>query len=312
MTGSPPDHAIGDRLDPDEVFDAIACLAGRAREVTPLPGGLTNRNFRVRTATHDVVVRISPPTSGLLAVDREAEYHNTVVAAAGGVGAAVVDYLPGRGVLVVAFIPDAMTYAESDVPANLARVAGAVRALHSGAAFVNRFDIFDIQRRYLALIRHKGFRLPEGYEELLGAAAAMESALGQRPEPLAPCHNDLLAANFLDDGTRVRIIDYEYSGSNAPGFELGNLAQESHLTDDQLAELVAAYRGREDPDLTARARVWGIASAYAWTLWGAIQDGIAPEDYDFWGWGVEKFDRARTAITGRSFGALLDMVGRGP
>ncbi len=303
---------IVDIGDVDRVFETIAALAGRPRTVTALPGGLTNRNYRVRTATDDVVVRISPPTTGLLAVDRDAEHHNSIAAAAAGVGAPVLDYQPGRGVLVVEFIPDAVTYAESDVAANLTRVATAVRTLHSGPAFVNRFDIFDIQRRYLDIMRDKGFRLPNGYVDLLPRAGEMERALGRHPEPLVPCHNDLLAANFLDDGTRVWIIDYEYSGNNAPGFELGNIAQESHLSDDQLAELVAAYAGGVDETLVARARLWGIASAYAWTLWGAIQDGIAPEDYDFWGWGMEKFERARSAMTGRSFGALLDVVGRGP
>ena len=86
------------------LLDDIPCLSGQSREVTSLPGGLTNHNYRVRTPDLDVVVRVSPPGTQLLALDREAEHHNSVAAASVGVGAPVIDYLPGRGVLVVAFL----------------------------------------------------------------------------------------------------------------------------------------------------------------------------------------------------------------
>lgn len=293
----------------DQVFERIAILTGRDRVVTELPGGLTNHNYRVRTASHDVVVRISPPATGLLAVDREHEYRNSLAAATAGVGAEVIDYLPGQGVLVVAFIPDAITYDDAAVAANLTRVAAAVRRLHAGPAFTNRFDIFTVQRGYLTLMRDKGFRLPEGYLESLPTASRMQAALAAHPEKLVPCHNDLLAANFLDTGTAVRIIDYEYSGANEPGFELGNIAQEAHLTAEQLGALVTAYYGTEDAARVARAALWGIASAHAWTLWGTIQSGLEAGDYDFWGWAMDKFDRAQAAFADPSFERLLDAVG---
>ena len=115
----------------DQWLDRIACLAGQQRQVDDLPGGLTNHNYRVRTATRDVVVRISPPTTGLLAVDREHEWLNSKAAHAAGVGAPVVDYLPGEGVLVVGFLPG-RTFTSADVGANLPRIARALRRLHAG------------------------------------------------------------------------------------------------------------------------------------------------------------------------------------
>lgn len=292
----------------EEVLDQVRCLAGRTREVTDLPGGLTNRNCRVRTATRDVVVRISGGSSGLLAVDRDAEYENSRRASEVGVGAPVVDYLPGRGVLVVEYLPSS-TFTDADVAGNLPRIAEAVRSLHSAEPFVNRFDFFALHRRYLDIMRTHGFRMPPGYVDLLDNATRMEAALTNRPEPLVSCHNDLLAANFLDDGERVRIIDYEYSGCNEASFELGNIIQEARLTSEHLDELCAAYLGREDPALVARAELWGIMAAYGWTLWGTIQAGASDLDFDFWGWGMSKLDRAREAFTGRRFERLLDLVG---
>ncbi|MBK6887122.1 MAG: phosphotransferase [Tetrasphaera sp.] len=292
----------------DQVLDAIECLAGRHRTVTALPGGLTNTNLRVRTDEVDVVVRISPPSTGRLAVDRECEYLNSLAAAAAGVGAPVVDYLPGRGVLVVEFIPEAATFDEEGVARHTDRIAAALRRLHAGPSFANRFDIFDIGRRYLAIMEEPGFHLPDRYVDVLPTAGRMEAALRERPESLVPCHNDLLAANFLDDGNRIWIIDYEYSGNNEPGFELGNIAQESHLGDDDLAALVHAYYGQDAPGLVARARLWAVASAFVWTLWGTIQERIAPVDHDFRAWGLEKFARAEEAMADRDFGLLLDTV----
>lgn len=286
------------------LLDDIPCLSGQSREVTSLPGGLTNHNYRVRTPDLDVVVRVSPPGTQLLALDREAEHHNSVAAASVGVGAPVIDYLPGRGVLVVAFLT-ARTYSEADVSANLPRIAVALRRLHSGPAFTGRLDMFALRRRYLALARERGMRMPSGYDALDPLAARAEAALAAYPEPLVPCHNDLLAANFLDDGDAVRIIDYEYSGMNEPAFELGNIAQESGLTDEALAELVRDYYGRPDERLLARARTWRAVSGYGWTLWGGIQHAVSGIDADFWGWASEKFDIAEALLRAPGFQATL-------
>ncbi len=293
----------------DELLEQIPVLAGQPRDVTELPGGLTNRNYRVRTATLDVVVRVSDPSTGLLAIDRDAEHANAVRAADTGVGVAVVDYLPGRGVLVVEFV-ESTTWTNADVGEKLPQAAAAVRALHGGAAFVNRFDFFAIHRGYLEIMRDKGFRMPEGYLDDLATAGRVEAALAAAPEPLVPCHNDLLAANFLEQAdATVRIIDYEYSGMNESSFELGNIIQEAALGRDALTELVTAYDGRTDPVRVARAELWSVMSAFGWTLWGTIQAGTSDLDFDFWEWGVEKYDRAREAFAAKGFDSLLDTVG---
>ena len=288
----------------DHALAQLPALAG-PREVSKLPGGLTNHNYRVRTATQDVVVRISPPTTDLLAVNREHEWLNSRAAALAGVGAPVVDYLPGQGVLVVGFLPG-VTYAAGDVAANLSRIATAVGLLHAGPPFVSDFDIFDIQRRYQGIVTQRGLRVPDGYAALGHPAARVEAALRQFPEPRVPCHNDLLAANFLDDGGAIRIVDYEYSGTNEASFELGNLVNESQLDHDHLVELVEAYYGRVDDRLLARAELWGLAGRYAWTLWGAIQHGVSDVDHDFWDFALERHDLAAALFTSPRLGDLVD------
>ena len=126
-------------------------LRGRPCTVEPLPGGLTNRNYKVTTPDGAYVLRHSNPSSAdELAVDRWAEYENSVRAAATGVGAPVVDFLPDDGVLVVGFLEgETLTDEHLQRPGILPRVALACRRLHAGEPFVNRFDMFELQADYL-------------------------------------------------------------------------------------------------------------------------------------------------------------------
>jgi thiamine kinase-like enzyme len=168
--------------------------------------------------------------------------------------------------------------------------------------------MFRLQPAYLAIVRRNGFRLPERYLEFEPHVRRIEAALATSAEPTVPCNNDLLAGNCLDDGTRVWLIDYEYSGNNDPCFELGNLWSESGLTADQLEELIAHYYGAVIPQKVARARLQGLMSKYGWTLWASIQDGAADIDFDFWAWGMEKYERAVAELTSPDFGRLLDLA----
>jgi thiamine kinase-like enzyme len=296
----------GAGVDP-ALLERIDVLRGRPCTVEPLPGGLTNRNYRVTTPDGAYVLRHSNPSSSdELAVDRRAEYENSVRAAAAGVGAPVVDFLPDDGVLVLGFLDgDSLTDEHLQRPGILPRVAEACRRLHAGEPFVNAFDMFEVQADYLGRVRRRGFRLPPGYLDHAGTVGRIRDALAVRPVAARPCNNDLLAANFIDDGRTVFIIDYEYSGNNDPYFELGNIWSECHLSLDQLEELVGAYDGSPSRSHLARARLWGLMSQYGWTLWASIQDATSPIDFGFWSWGMEKYERAEATFAGPDLERLL-------
>jgi thiamine kinase-like enzyme len=295
----------------DALFDQTQSLAAKPRTVRALPGGLTNRNYRVTTPDGSFVARISIDGSELLAIDRDVEYRNSVTAAAAGAGAPVVEYRPQDRLLVLGFL-EGRTLEAADVAAagTLPRIAAACRRLHAGGRFGNDFDMFDIQRRYLSVARSRGFRVPDGYDDLLPRFTATEKALAVRAEGTVPCHNDLLPANFIDDGERIWLIDYELSGNNDACFELGNIAAEAGLSGEALAELVTAYYGRPRRSRIARARLLGLAGMYGWTLWGAIQNGASPLDFDFWAWAMERFEGAARGFTAAGFAALLEDVQR--
>jgi thiamine kinase-like enzyme len=294
----------------DEILELVPELRG-ARAVSELAGGLTNVNYKVETDAGAYVVRVSAKDAGLLAIDRENEYENTVAAAETGVGAAVTGYLPERGVLVLEFIEG-----QTQRPEDLRRgdkldwVAAACRRLHGARRFRDDFNMFQIQPRYLQLVQERGFRLPDGYLDYEPQVRRIEEAMAVRDEGTVPCNNDLLAENFIDVGDGFRLIDYEYSGNNDACFELGNVWSESNLSLEQLDELVAHYYGRHLRNKVARARLWGLMSKYGWTLWASIQDGVSDIDFDFWSWGMEKYDRAVAEFQGGDFERLLEDVTR--
>ncbi len=291
------------------LLDRAPSLAGTPRTVTELPGGLTNRNYRVTTPDGDFVARTWSPGGDLLAIDRDAEHANSLIAAQAGVGAPVIEYRPQDCLLVIGYLPG-RTYTSEDVasPANTGRIAAACRQLHAAPRFGNDFDMFAIQARYAAVTAELGFRVPARYDSFWPQFAAAQAALRVRDEGTVPCNNDLLAGNFIDDGERIWLIDYEYAGNNDPCFELGNIAAESGLSADALAALVTAYYRRPRRSRIARAQLFGLVARYGWTLWAAIQAAVSPIDFDFWSWGMEKYDVAAAGFAGPGYAALLDAV----
>jgi thiamine kinase-like enzyme len=292
--------------DIDSLLDRLQCVGDEPRTVQELPGGLTNRNLRVTTARSDVVVRISSKQAGLLGIDRQVEHANSLAAAESGAAPAVVEYVPDAGLLVIEYIKS-RTFAEADVgaEANLPRIAEVCRLLHSGRRFVNDFDMAAVQERYRRTAYEVGARIPDDYDDFGQQVRRLRAALAERPAGTVPCNNDLLAANILDDGSRLWLIDFEYSGNNDPCFELGNLASESHLSADTLAALVTHYFGRHSRHKVARAQLYGVLANYGWTLWAAIQAATSTIDFDFWSWGMDKYDRAVKAFTSPAFDSLL-------
>ena len=301
----------GEPLLPTSLCEQIDVLRGRPLEVVELAGGLTNRNYRVTTPEGSFVIRRSGGDPDALAINREHEYRNSVIAAQSGVGAPVHAYLPDEATLVIGFL-EGRTLTDEDFaqPGVIERAAAACRQLHRGGRFVNDFDMFDIQQSYQRTVLEHGYRLPDSYLEFESDLVRIHGALAVRAEPTVACNNDLLAGNFIDDGARIRLIDYEYSGNNDACFELGNIGSECHLSDDQLDLLVTSYYGRRLVNRLARARLQALMSQYGWTLWASIQQATSDIDFDFWTWGLEKYDRAVETFRHRRFDRLIEEVQR--
>ena len=289
-----------------QLFNKVERLRPRT-SITELSGGLTNRNFLVQTPDEKYVARVSSNSSSLLSIDRGSEFINSTIAGKGKVGAEVLDYLPGEGLLLISYIKG-KTYGAEDVGANLKRIATSLLSLHALDSFDHEFNMFTTQKNYQAIVQEQGFRLPEGYLDFGSKVDEIKRAMSVLFEGLVPCNNDLLPGNFIDDGQKIWLIDYEYSGNNDACFEIGNVWAEAFLPIDALEELVSAYYGEYRPDKVARAWLWALMAKYGWTLWASIQSSVSDLDFDFWEWGMSKYDLASSEFTSDHFKKALAQV----
>jgi thiamine kinase-like enzyme len=281
------------------LLDQVPLVKNRT-SITELSGGLTNRNLAIESDGTKYVARISSNSSDLLNINREDEYKNTILAAEVGIGATVHDYLPGQGLLLISYI-NGKTFGAQDIANNLPRVAKSVRTLHSAKPFVSDFNMFTLQKRYLDIVQSNNFIYPDKYLDYEGHIADLKKALSVLPSEIVPCNNDLLPGNFIDDGEKIWLIDYEYSGNNDACFELGNIWAEAFLEYDALVELIDSYYGAHRPEKIARAWLQSLMAKYGWTLWAAIQASISDIDFDFRAWGGEKFDLAQSQFSSDLF-----------
>ena len=175
-------------------------------------------------------------------------------------------------------------------------MADACRRLHAGESFVNQFDMFEVQANYLERVRRRGFRLPPGYLDHARTVERIRDALSVRPVAHRPCNNDLLAANFIDDGQNLRSSTTSTRATTTPTSSSATSGASAICPSTSWRKLVDAYDGAPSRSHLARDRLWGLMSQYGWTLWASIQDATSPIDFDFWSWGMEKYERAEATF----------------
>jgi len=303
MTSPPVDDELRGALR-DELTSALRRLPELATGTltfTALSGGITNRNFLVEAAGTDDrwVIRLAGNDTYLLGISREVEHAATVAAAGVGVGPEVSAFIRPEGYLVTRFIVGSPVSDEAvHRPETLGRVADSLRRIHDGPAIPGLFVPLRIVEVYRGLAAARGVPIPREYELAAAIGRRIELACLAAPLEMRPCHNDLLNANFIDDGTRIRIVDWEYAGMGDPFFDLGNFSINHELESDQDEALLAAYAGSVRPAELARITLMRVVSDFREAMWGVLQQGISTLDVDFVAYAAEHFDRLLT-VAGR-------------
>jgi thiamine kinase-like enzyme len=277
---------------------------GRGATFEVLGGGITNHNAKVRVDGDVLVLRVAGRDTDLLGIDRQAEYEATRAAAAVGVGPEVVAFVEPEGWLVTRFIEGRiLAQEELRQPEKLRDVAEALRLVHLGAALPSRFDSFRVVEDYLETTLRRGAQQPEDWEWASGIAARIERMRAEAP--VVPCHNDLLNANFIDDGERLRIVDWEYAGMGDPCFDLANFAVNHELDPAQRSELVAAYSGERSDEDQRAVELMRFMSDFREAMWGVVQTVVSALDFDFAGYAAEHFARLRRIAAEPEFDEAL-------
>ena len=277
----------------DQAVSRVSLWKDREVRITPLSGGLTNENYLAEVGGQRYVMRLPGQSTELLSIDRANEIYNTKAAATTGIGPKVLEHVAGLDVMVLEFIPGPTMSAKTLQSKQMAaRMAQSFHRLHAAPRFLQDFNMFRLIETYLGIVDAHEVAIPPDYRDWLPTVAEIERAVSTGALPLAPCHNDLLCENFIDDGTALRIVDYELSGNNDPCFDLGNTAQEAEFDQELRAALCEAYFGTIDRRQLARMNLFALMSDVGWTLWGAIQSKISEVDFDFAGYYRGRWDRA--------------------
>jgi len=285
--------------------DVVAQIwPGREARVTVLGGGITNHNLKVELDGETVVLRIAGQDTVLLGIDRRVEYEASLAAAAVGVGPEVVAYLEPEGYLVTRFIEGEIVPAETmRDPATIRRVVAALRPVHSGPPLPGRFDSFQVVEDYRSTAFARGVAVPAAYVEARQVARTIERTRGAVPE--RPCHNDLLNANFIDDGRRIRIVDWEYAGMGDRFFDLANFSINHEFGPEEDDHLLEAYFGDVRPDHADSLRLMRFMSDFREAMWGVVQQAVSALDVDFVAYANEHFSRLRRTEEDPSFRRAL-------
>jgi thiamine kinase-like enzyme len=284
-------------------IDALTPLLG-APESEPvlLEGGITNRNYRMSWGGRDCVVRLPGKETALLGIDRATERDATRAAA--GIAPDVIAFDPRHECLVTSFIDGRPVEASELRGPLLAEVAGALRSVHSGRRLTYAFSPWQRVARYRATAVRRQMPLPPGFDEVSAAAARISAALG--PRPSAPCHNDLLTANFMHDGSRLRILDWEYAGQGDPLFDLANLASNNGFDETDEERLLEAYFGDVRPEQLAALRLMRLMAAFWEAMWAVVQQAVSELEFDFGAYAAEHLGRVRERLADPRFETWLD------
>jgi thiamine kinase-like enzyme len=277
--------AIIARLVPE-----LGPLEGRPQ---PLEGGITNRNYRLRMGGEDLVLRLCDRGAEVLGIDRTTEEIASRRAAAERIAPPVVAFLADVPALVTRWLPGGdVPVEEMRTPGVLAQVAAMLRRLHATPALPSAFAIFRLVEEQ----RAQAASVPESYDRLLDLARRIEAALTGPEHVPVSCHNDLLTANFVRDGARVCIVDWEYAGMNDRYFDLGNLSVNNGFDAELDRALLELYFDEPATEVRfASLQLFRIVSDFREAMWGAVQLRRSNLDFDYAAYADEHFERLERA-----------------
>jgi thiamine kinase-like enzyme len=277
---------------------------GRDARVEVLGGGITNHNLKVHVDGESFVLRVAGKDTGLLGIDRSVELAATEAAARLGIGPEVVAFVEPEGWLVTRFVDGAIPSMESMCePSTLQRVARALRTFHGGAAIPGSFDSFRVVETYRQTALDRGGVVPDAYGWAHSIAATIEAR--RSADAHVPCHNDLLNANFLEEGEHLWIVDWEYAGMGDRFFDLANFSINHELDDEASRALLEAYFGElREADVEALT-LMRFMSDFREAMWGVVQSAVSELDFDFVAYATEHFERLRRTAVSETFRSAL-------
>ncbi len=279
-------------------------------EITELTGGITNKNYKITANGESFVLRMGGNETKFLGINRAVEYECSRLASQIGVAPEPIAFISPEGFILARFISGkGMSAEEIGTEENIKRVLESMKAYHALEKFPGFFSPFRVAEEYRKTAESFNVQLPAKMDWYLEKSNEIEKAMYARePLTLRPCHNDLLNGNFIDDGTRIRILDWEYAGMGDIFFDLGNFAIQHEFNDEQDEILLKAYFGKPTDSQRAHQKLMKIMSDLREAMWAQVQRGVSQLDFDYEGYGKKYFERFEANVSGIEYEKLLKEV----
>lgn len=279
----------------------------RSIEIEELTGGITNRNYKITADRECFVLRLGGNETRFLGIDRKTEYECSRLASRAGIAPEPITFLEPEGYILSRFISGrGISMEEIRKENNIRRVVESMKAYHALEHFPGSFSPFRVAEEYAETARSFNVDPPENMDWYLEKSRQIEAAVyGHAPLQPRPCHNDLLNANFIDDGTRIHILDWEYAGMGDIFFDLGNFAVQNEFDDDQDELLLKAYFGAPTGSQRVRQKLMKIMSDLREAMWAQVQRGVSKLDFDYEGYGRKYFERFESNVSNAEYFRLL-------
>ena len=283
--------------------------SAKSIEVEELTGGITNRNFKITADGDCFVLRLGGNETQYLGIDRRNEYECSLLASQVAVAPEPTSFLEPEGYIVARFISGkGISADEIGNHENIQRVVNSMKAYHALDFFPGSFSPFRVAEEYTKTARSFNVKLPDNIDWILEKSREIEDAMYRQPLQSRPCHNDLLNGNFIDDGTRIRILDWEYAGMGDIFFDLGNFAVQHAFNDAQDEMLLKAYFDAPTDSQRAHQKLMKIMSDLREAMWSMVQMGVSKLDFDYAAYGRNYFERFEESARGSYYSEWIRAV----
>jgi aminoglycoside phosphotransferase (APT) family kinase protein len=260
------------------IAEAAAALGLARPAVAPLPGGVANRSYRLRAGEADLVLKVASGAAASLGASLRAEVAMQSLAAGAGLAPPIVLAPEARGFIVSRHAPGRVPSArDMRDPRLLRRVGAWIAALHR-LPLPQGLPVVDIGERAAGYLARALADRPDPFLDRLARTLDARRAELAAPARLAPCHHDLHRRNFLDDGQRLLVVDWEYAGPGDPAADLASCIAYHALEGVRAAALLDGYRAT-DTELARRVAALGWVFDCLWFGWNAVAAlaGMAPD-----------------------------------
>ena len=277
--------------------------------LSPISGGLTNQNLLVKTGSGEkFVARLPGKDTEMFGINRQTEYAISRVAWEIGIAPEPVAFIAVHEILVTRFVEGVPI--ETDDPATIRNVARLLHRLHSAPEVPGIFNLPLVIDDYISTAKRYDVNMPSELDEALEYSCKIIDAIGRCPNRTAPCHNDLIAANFLQSRNRLYLLDWEYAGMGDPYVDLGNCAVNFCMDEAACTVLMKSYLDREPSTAEmAQLHLLRVLSDLREAMWSYVQIGISTLDVDFHAYGMKHLDRFLLNAKSDSLKTWLGAVG---